>query len=148
MLATEAGRKLKLIFVVLVFSFSFAFIWQERTCMSDRTRNVQNGMWGGEHIGLWVEDNRARIEYDCARGAIDQHIKVDSKGRFKVAGTYLRQRGGPETAGERPDNHSASYSGQVTGQKIILTVTLTDTNEDIGTYALTYGQKPDLFKCK
>jgi hypothetical protein len=120
----------------------------EGSSLNSETRFVQKGIWGGEHLSLLVEDNRARLEYDCARGTIDQPMRVDTKGRFNVTGTHTRESGGPTSEGERPDSHPARYTGQVTGKKMVITITLTDTKESVGTFTLAQGQKPDLFKCK
>lgn len=115
--------------------------------MKSKTRLVQKGMWGGEHIGLWVENNRARLEYDCARGTIDQLMKVDSKGRFNVTGTHIREHGGPSMKGEKPESYPALYTGQVTGRRMVVTITLRDTKQILGPYILTYGKSPILVKC-
>jgi hypothetical protein len=114
----------------------------------DKTKIMQRGVWGGEHIGLWVEDTRVRLEYDCAHGTMEQPVKLDSEGRFKATGTHIRESGGPATEGEKPDSHKALYAGQVTDGKMVITVTLADTKETVGTFTLAYGQKPNLFKCK
>jgi len=116
--------------------------------LKKRVNSMKEGMWGGEHIVLWVYKTHARLEYDCAHGTIDQPIKVDSKGRFDITGTHVRESGGPVAKDERPDSHPALYTGQVTGKKLVITITLTDTKESVGTFTLEYGQKPSLFKCK
>jgi hypothetical protein len=127
---------------------SIIFLWPEGVALKSRTRLVKNGIWGGEHIGLSVEKNLARLEYDCAHGTIDQSMKVDGEGRFNVTGRHIREGGGPVSEGERPDSHPALYRGQVTGEKMVVTITLTDIKETVGTFTLTYGQQPNLFKCR
>lgn len=112
------------------------------------TKLVQKGKWGGDHISLSIEKKGTRLEYDCAHGTIDQPMKVDSKGRFDVTGTHVSEGGGPITRGEKPDRHPARYRGQVTGDRMVITVTLTDTKQTAGTFTLVYGQSPNLFKCK
>jgi hypothetical protein len=109
---------------------------------------TQRGMWGGEHIGLWVDDKGASLEYDCARGTIDQPLKSDREGRFNATGTHTRESGGPATQGEKSDGHPAVYSGQVTGEVMVINVTLADTKETVGTFELAHGRRPNLFKCK
>ena len=108
---------------------------------------VSVGMWGGEHIGLWVAENGARVEYDCARGTIDEPLSLDANGNFKVKGVHIREHGGPERPGERLDSHPARYVGKVDDNMMTLTVTLTDTNETIGNYTLTFGRDPLVRKC-
>jgi len=130
---------------MLIFVFSLT---QEEVIVSGQNGCVRNGRWGGEHISLAIEDNTARFEYDCAHGTIDQAIKVDSQGRFKITGTHTPEHGGPATKGEKTSDRPALYTGQITGEKMDIRIILTDTNEKIGVFTLVYGRKPNLYKCK
>lgn len=116
--------------------------------LKSKTRPVPKGTWGGEHVGLSVEDDRARLEYDCAYGTIDRAMKVDSRGRFNLTGTHTLESGGPATGGEKPNRHPALYTGQVTGERMVITITLTDTKETVGTFTLVRSKQPNLYKCK
>lgn len=109
---------------------------------------LPRGLWGGEHIGLTVGKDGGRLEYDCARGTIDQPIRLDRKGRFSVTGRHTFEGGGPITKDEKSHRHRALYTGQIVGKKMVITVTLTDTKQPVGTFILFYEQRPDLFKCK
>jgi len=135
------------ILIALVLLLPVAFCWQE-AALGGKSRNVRKGVWGGEHIMLSVEKNQARVEYDCAHGIIDQPMKVDSRGRFKLTGTHTSESGGPDIKGREPVKHPALYTGQLTGNKMVISVTLADTKETIGSFTVTYGKTPDLFKCK
>ncbi|MBD0372848.1 MAG: hypothetical protein ICV60_18535 [Pyrinomonadaceae bacterium] len=115
--------------------------------MSGRPRLVRKGLWGGEHIGLQVENKGVRLEYDCAHGTIDKTLRLDRKGRFSVNGTHTREHGGPTLEGEQPDNHPALYTGQVKGRRMVITIHLTDTKQTLGPFTLTYGKTPMLTKC-
>jgi hypothetical protein len=143
----EPSPKSKMIFNTLIFSLLIAFLSYEGVG-SDRSTKVQKGLWGGEHMSLSVGDRDARLECDCAHGTIDQPMRVDRKGHFNVTGTHIREGGGPITKGERLDRHPALYTGQVAGNKMVITITLTDTKQRLDTFTLFYGQKPNLFKCK
>jgi hypothetical protein len=132
----------------LVLAFLAMFFWQEGTCSKNKARLAQNGMWGSEHIALSLDKNGASLEYDCAHGTIGESMKLDTKGRFDVTGRHIREHGGPIVRGEKSDNHPAHYTGQVNGEKMVITITLTDTHETVGTYTVVYGQQPKLFKCK
>ena len=129
-------------------SLVIACLWRADASSYDKKGKVQMGTWGGEHVGLWVENNRSRLEYDCARGTIEQALTIDSKGRFKAKGTHIFEGGGPTTADDEPDRHPALYAGHVAGQKMTITITLTDTNKTLGPYTLTYGKSPSLTKCR
>jgi hypothetical protein len=108
---------------------------------------VPPGTWGGTSIRLDVTIQGATIEYDCAHGTIDEPLATDRDGRFTAAGTHVREHGGPIRQDEQPDRHPARYQGQLTGDSLRLTVTLTDSLQDIGTFMLTRGATGRVFKC-
>jgi hypothetical protein len=106
------------------------------------------GTWGGEHISLEVTDRGGRVEYDCAHGSIDQRIVLDSRGRFDVRGTHVREHGGPVRKDETEDSHPARFVGEIRGDTMTLTVTESDTKEAVGTFTLVFGQRPHVTKCR
>ncbi|MCA1618754.1 MAG: hypothetical protein LC795_05475 [Acidobacteria bacterium] len=106
------------------------------------------GVWGGEHIRFEVTGRGARIEYDCAHGAVEGRIVVDGRGRFSVEGTHYEEHGGPVRAGEEPAGYRVRLSGRVAGSLMKLTVTRAGTREVIGTFALGRGREADLVKCR
>jgi len=110
-------------------------------------RTIPLGAWGGDHVGLLLTGTGGTLEYDCAHGTIDQPFVIDSAGRFQLAGTHTREHGGPIRRDEKPDKHPARYTGSVNGDRMTLTVTLTDTNEALGTFTLTRGRMARVFKC-
>jgi hypothetical protein len=112
-----------------------------------KSRIIPRGTWGGEQISIWAEPSAAAIEYSCAKGTIKGPLVVDSKGRFKLTGTHTVERGGPVRSGETGNARPAVYTGVVTGKRLTLTVTLTDTNETVGTFTLTQGKQARLFRC-
>ena len=105
------------------------------------------GVWGGDHIALTVAGAGSHIEFDCAHGDIPGSIAVNAQNTFDVQGTYVREHGGPIRVGEVPDSHPAAYVGSVTATTMALTVRLTDTNEVIGTFALSQGTTGRVLKC-
>jgi hypothetical protein len=109
---------------------------------------VSEGSWGGAHIGMEIVDKSTAIEFDCAHGTISERLALDSQGRFRASGTYVREHGGPVREGETPASHPASYSGNVSGKRMTLAVTLTDSAESIGTFTLTQGNEGQVFKCR
>ena len=108
---------------------------------------VATGVWGGLHIQMEVTEDGARLEYDCAHGTIEQPLVLDGAGRFEWTGTHIRERGGPVRREDKPDSHPARYTGQVEGQTMKLTVTLTDTGDTLDTYTLTQGDSGRIMKC-
>jgi len=116
------------------------------TCGKSPTGPVAPGNWGGQHIGMVVTNDGATIEYDCARGTIDQAL-LAADGMFTAIGTHIRGHGGPVREGEVADKHPARYDGRTDGKTMTLEVTLTDSGEKLGTFTLQRGGSPGVFKC-
>jgi hypothetical protein len=141
--------------VTFAMPFMLAILWQGGSCQNSTMRNrstakietVSTGVWGGQHIRMQVTERGASIEYDCAHGTIEERLVIDSSDRFEVKGMHVKERGGPVREGEASEGESARYAGHINGQTMTLTVTLTHTNENIGTFTLAYGKAPRLMKC-
>jgi hypothetical protein len=93
-----------------------------------------------------VNSAGATIEYDCARGTIDQSL-LAADGMFTAIGTHIPGHGGPVREGEIPDKHPARYDGRTDGKTMTLEVTLTDSGQKLGTFTLERGASPSVFKC-
>jgi len=109
--------------------------------------SVRTGVWGGDHIALSVAEAGAHVEFDCAHGEIPIVLVVNARNEFDVLGTFVRERGGPVRVGDVPDSHPAAYAGSVTGTTMVLVVRLTDTNEVIGSFALSRDSPGRVAKC-
>ncbi len=105
------------------------------------------GEWGGEHISLTLSLTGGTVEYDCAHGTIAEAIVPGNDGNFSTSGVHVLEHGGPIREDEIPDEHPAVYSGWTNGNRMTLTVTLTDTGAVLGPYELRLGEQPRLFKC-
>ena len=108
---------------------------------------IKAGRWGGTHIAMTVADDRTDIEFDCAKASVAGAIDTDRSGAFSVAGTFQPERPGP-TRPTGPPSRPMRLSGTVEGDEMHVTVVLTDQNEDVGTFALTFGRTPRLVKCR
>lgn len=117
-----------------------------RSCGRKTTAAEVSGIWGGMHIGLVVADTGATAEYDCAHGRITETIRPNSNGRFDARGVHFREHGGPVREGEIENPLPAIYTGHIGGDRMTLTVTL-ESGEKIGTFDLTRGGSPNVFKC-
>jgi hypothetical protein len=111
-----------------------------------RKRALPTGLWGGQHISFNVSGKSTKVEYDCAHGTINQAITLDSNGRFNVSGTHFQERGGPVRQGEQ-SGYPVTFSGEVKGKTMTLTVRNAATKEVIGTFTLVHGAQPKLVKC-
>jgi hypothetical protein len=109
--------------------------------------SLPTGAWGGAHVNLDATMNGASLQFDCASGTIDQPITLDAHNSFAVSGTYAQEHGGPVRIDEKPNSRPARYTGRVAGQTLTLTITLTDSQQQVGTYTLTRGQAARLFRC-
>ncbi len=113
-----------------------------------KMQNIPAGTWGGSSIRIEIKGNTAHIEYDCANGTINGPFKYDGNGKFNLLGTHVRERPGPIRLNEEPRGQPARFSGWTDGKKMTLTVTLTDGNQEIGTFTLVRGQSGRLRKCR
>jgi hypothetical protein len=113
-----------------------------------KMQRLPTGTWGGAHIRIEVGSRSATIDYDCATGAINGPLTIDSKGRFTWRGTYNREHGGPIRIDEKPNGRPVTYSGWIKDDNMTLTVKLSDTNEVLDTYTLRRGSVGRVFKCK
>jgi hypothetical protein len=113
----------------------------------DSKVKLQNGTWGGPHIGLEIADNHSTIEFDCAHGTIDQPFRTDSAGAFDLSGIYVKESAGPARQDSNDEKHPARYSGRIAGKEMTLTVKLVDSGEAVGRFTLTRGALPRVAKC-
>lgn len=112
------------------------------------SKAVPNGMWGGEHIRMEVNDSGADIEFDCARGSISQPLELDDKGRFKVEGIYKAETPAPAAAdgGSPVSGVKATYTGILTGSSLRLEVFI-EGQDTPRTFDLEQGDQGQLAKC-
>jgi hypothetical protein len=111
-------------------------------------KRLTAGSWGGQHIRIEFESAQATIDYDCAHGTIKGPFYLDSNGRFSWRGTFSREHPGPIREDEVGNSSAATYAGSVKGDKMTLTVSLTNQKEQTQTFTLTRGGGGRVFKCK
>jgi hypothetical protein len=109
---------------------------------------VPTGVWGGEHISLVVTETGATVGYDCAVGRIDGPLPRSQEGDFEARGVHVFERGGPGRLGDpAPTEHPAQYQGWTDGRHMRLTVILSASGKELGTFSLELGRQPLLEKC-
>jgi len=116
-------------------------------CLEANVPEVVTGDWGGLHLGLVANPSGATLEYDCATGNIAEPIRPDAAGRFTVSGEHFPGHGGPSLVDEVPVRRPARYTGSLRATTMTLSVTLTDTQEELGSFVLRLGESPHVFKC-
>ncbi len=105
------------------------------------------GTWGARHIILVADKAGAVLEYDCAHGTIDESLIPDADGQFDLVGTHTWEEGGPIQIDQQLDTQPARYQGSVSGNTLILTVTLLDDDQVLGPYTLVQDDPGRVFKC-
>jgi len=112
------------------------------------TKVVPNGVWGGEHIRMEVNDSGADIEFDCARGSISQRLELDDKGRFKVQGIYIAETPAPAAVdgGLTASGVKATYTGTLVGSSLQLEIFI-EGQDMPRTFDLVQGVQGRLTKC-
>ncbi len=112
------------------------------------TKSVPNGVWGGEHIRMEVNDSGADIEFDCARGSISQRLQLDDKGRFNVQGIYIAATPAPAAvdSGVTAPGVKATFTGTLSGSSLRLKVFI-EGHDMPRTFDLVQGDQGHLAKC-
>ena len=126
--------------ILLIFS-TFAVL----SCSAATSARITEvvGTWGGDNAGLIVSDSDVHVHIGCTLGDAVGPIRPDANGRFEATGTY--------NVDAYPVNrgiiHPAQFTGQITGQLMTLTVSLTDTARVLGPVNLIYGKEPKMGPC-
>ncbi len=108
---------------------------------------VQPSAWGAIGIGLVVEEDSAKIEYDCAGGEIEKKLMMDKNGNFNVEGVHIPSHGGPVRIDEQPKRLPARYEGKISGNTMTLKVTLIESKKVIGEFTLERDKTPRIVRC-
>ncbi len=101
------------------------------------------GTWGGENAGLIVTNTDVHVHIGCTLGDAIGPIRTDANGRFEANGTYNVDA----YPVDRGIIHPANFTGQIVGQTMTLTVSLTDIARVLGPVTLTYGKEPKMGPC-
>ena len=105
-------------------------------CASATAPNAA-GAWGGTQASLVLTGAGGAVSYQCATGTVDSTWTVSSTGSFLATGEHYFG-GGPVPAGGGTP-HPAVYRGEVDGNSFTFTVTLTDSNQTLGPFAMVRG---------
>ncbi len=101
------------------------------------------GTWGGDNAGLIVSNTDVHVHIGCTLGDAVGPISPGAGGQFEASGTYNVDA----FPLDRGIIHPARFTGQIVGQTMTLTVTLTDNARVIGPVTLTYGKEPKMGPC-
>jgi hypothetical protein len=109
---------------------------------------VPTGKWSGPHAVLEVTSDGALVEYDCARGTVDEPLVLSSQRKFAVKGTYTQEQPGPERVDQPAAARAARYEGELINDVLTLTVTVSDPDETLGPFTLKRDAAGVLRKCR
>jgi hypothetical protein len=109
--------------------------------------SIKAGRWAGPHVAMTVTAERTDIEFDCGSASVDGAIPLNRDGAFAVAGTFVQERPGPTTI-DGPPRRPMRLAGSVKDDTMEMRVTLTDHDENVGNFTLTFGADARLVKCK
>jgi hypothetical protein len=113
-------------------------------CLSPTAPDVL-GSWGGKEASLVLTTSGGALSYPCGAGTIDSAWTLSSAGLFVASGQHFF--GGGPVPPQGPTPHPARYSGQVQGDDLTLTVTLTDLGQALGPFHLVRGGPPVVEQC-
>jgi hypothetical protein len=137
-----------------VLSLIFLTLWFSGSCESHKTgamlkkqNRVANGNWGGQNVRMDVTDGGVQFKFSCAHGSIEQPLTLDAEGRFSAKGTFTPEAMGPLDETNPPKSQPAIYSGSVRDKSMTLTITLTETKEEVGTFSLEHGKPGRIWRC-
>ena len=103
------------------------------------------GTWGGREASLVLTISGGTMSYPCGASTIDSTWALSPTGQFTAVGQYFFGGGPVPPQGGTP--HPARYSGQVQGDALTLTITLTDLSQTLGPFHLFRGGPPVVQMC-
>jgi hypothetical protein len=105
------------------------------------------GGWGGAHVGLVIDAEGGKLDYDCAAGTIDHPPVLNAMGEFHERGTHTPGTGGPVRQDYVQPSLPAVYEGSVQGEHMTLRVIVPSNGTVIGPLELRKGAAPILTRC-
>jgi hypothetical protein len=104
---------------------------------SAATAPVAEGSWGGPDASLSLARSGGTLSYACGAGSLDSTWAIGRDGRFSGTGQHFFGGGPIPPEGHPP--HPARYTGRIRGDRLELTVTLTDLGQTLGPFRLVRG---------
>lgn len=127
--------------LILVLGTATLGCSSESTAPLDR---LSDGNWGGEHIGVFVDQTGVTFLFDCSGGRVDGSIILDSHGDFDVVGTYS-DGGNAQNVDRSP--HPARYVGHATRMRVDVTRTILDRSDAGTSFSALRGAPPMIVAC-
>ena len=109
---------------------------------------TQTTTWGGDHIEMEITADGARLEFDCATGAIGERVNPDGHGAFKVKGTFTPESPGPVRDDAVPRALKATYSGTIKDDAMSLRLEIEGEEGPGRTFSLVRDRPGNVRKCR
>lgn len=136
----------KAVFLIACALFCGGCARSDTTRPPDTTR-LSVGSWGGENVGVIVEDSVAHVHIDCTLGNFDAPITLDAQHRFTASGSYVLRAYPVQVGPPLP----AQFAGIVEGDRLTFTVAVNDTVEKklvaLGPVVVRYGRAANMRAC-
>ena len=118
-------------------------------CLGDLFQPSPGDFYGSaDGIIMTITPSGAKLEWDCAAGAITEPFETAEDGSFDFEGTYTPGSGGPVNEDDPPRAQSARYFGtKFQLSRITLTVQVPESETMLGPYLLRLGQGVVLHRC-
>src|SRR4051812_32214057 len=111
---------MKLFGLLMVVFLSIFISADSRADYGMNSRQVGDGVWGGNHVEVSVENGEARIDFDCSTAVINGPFTVGRNGQFSLKGTFTKGMGGPVRKDSQPKQKPARFTGTVRGDTMTL----------------------------
>jgi len=108
-------------------------------CSSSSEQGEPNviGDWGGTQASLTMTRSGGDLSYPCGAGTIDSTWTLSADGHLAGTGQHFFGGGPLPVQGRQP--HPALYAGNVHGDTLTLSVTVTDLGQTLGPFRLLRG---------
>ena len=81
------------------------------------------GSWAGDGFAIGADEDRATVQSGCSHGRTAAPISLDKAGGFVAHGYFNPPRSGYRLGDIAPRDRPATFSGKVSGNTLLLTVT-------------------------
>ena len=128
-----------------LFIAAAALLSSSLGCSDSPKNRVLPGSYGGNHVSVIVELQRANFQFDCASGVIDGAIELDNQNGFDVTGTYSI---GGNAQGVDHSPKPARYIGTASGDILAFSLFVpANASQPIDIYVATRGAAPQIAAC-
>ena len=107
------------------------------------------GTWGGDGASATLSEGGGHLSFVCAAATLDVPLVPNSHGRVHATGVAIPVGGAARPVGYVPEPYPVSFSGNVDGSTLTLTVVQSgvENAEPAGPYVLHRGEVGEVYGC-